>query len=146
MTKYYKTVVKVEILSEETPWDGNLSMLYDDITTGDCSGHQSRTQFEISKWSMIRECSKQGTDPSFFSIEDDSPPEGDADNTCYSNEEYVEREGNMCPECGTEDIEALDILEVDGSHGWQTIKCTDDNCGARWVDLWKLEGYELEET
>lgn len=36
--RFFRTVVEVEVLSEDTPWNGDLSTLAYDIREGDCKG------------------------------------------------------------------------------------------------------------
>ena len=38
MKKFFKTIVRIEVLSEGTPWEGDIEALVYDITDGDCSG------------------------------------------------------------------------------------------------------------
>ena len=71
-TKYFKTRVVVDVLSEDTPWDGSLAELHYDITTGPCSGVVSKDFEELDSSRMVEECLHQGTDPEFFGIEDAS--------------------------------------------------------------------------
>jgi transposase-like protein len=56
-----------------------------------------------------------------------------------SSEEYVERNGLVCPACDSESIEAGSI-EVEGSAGWCNVFCHD--CGSEWVDEFLLTGYD----
>lgn len=68
--KFYKTVIKVEVLSEE-PFDyDNLSDIHNQITDGDCSGEYTTTKITIltakqAASTLIR----QGSDPEFFQLD-----------------------------------------------------------------------------
>jgi len=71
--KFYRTVIQVEVLSEE-PYEFNgLEQLAQDVTSGDCSGkdttiidNQSVTAPEMAK--MLR---AQGSDPGFLGLDDE---------------------------------------------------------------------------
>ena len=70
--KFYRTVIQVEVLSEE-PYDfgGNLRQLGEDITTGDCSGVARTIQTEECDGArMTRLLVAQGSDPSFFMLDE----------------------------------------------------------------------------
>lgn len=70
---FYKTTITVTILSDgpyEAP-DGLNDVDYD-ITDGDCSGDwKVLSTEELTKEEMIEACNAMGTDPAFFSIEED---------------------------------------------------------------------------
>jgi len=71
--KFYKTVIQVEILSEE-PYSSptTLDQIHYDITFGDCSGYLSLlTSQELSRKDFIEEVFKQGSDPGFFNLQED---------------------------------------------------------------------------
>jgi hypothetical protein len=64
---YYKTVVRVEILSEDAPIEfDNLADLNYEITEGDHSGNWTVESKPISRRTLINLCRKHGTDPGFF--------------------------------------------------------------------------------
>lgn len=69
-SKYFKTTIKVEILSLDSLCDSmSLLQLYEAITEGDCSGTASWEEIqELTKEQMIDEAWAQGTDPIFFGI------------------------------------------------------------------------------
>ena len=70
--KFYRTVIQVEILSEE-PYSGNdLETIQYDITDGHCSGkiidierNQEKTGQEMAGLSK-----EQGSDPEFFQLDE----------------------------------------------------------------------------
>lgn len=70
--KYFKTVIQIEILSADKPVDStNLFEINNMITFGDCSGNVEIVKTrKLSANQMKEACSKQGSDPSFFDIED----------------------------------------------------------------------------
>jgi hypothetical protein len=67
--KFYRTVVTVEILSEE-PFDGSqdLEFIGHEITEGDCSGKQTVTvdNDEVDGPTAAALLVAQGSDPEFF--------------------------------------------------------------------------------
>lgn len=73
MSKYYRTVYQVEVLSEDTPADNlNIEDLANAITDGDCSGGitvlsvEEKTGPEIAVLLLA-----QGSDPGFFQLDSD---------------------------------------------------------------------------
>lgn len=59
-----------------------------------------------------------------------------------TDEQYVARNGSICPACSSSQIRAGDI-EVDGATAWQSVSCL--HCEATWNDMYALKGYsELE--
>ena len=71
--KFYRQVVQVEILSEDAPleWD-NLADIHYAITTGDCSGKLNELiAEEVDGRKMAELLIKQGSDPSFFRLDDE---------------------------------------------------------------------------
>jgi len=71
--KFYRTVIQIEILSEE-PYEGDdLENILYDITDGDCSGQISdvvRNEVKNGK-EMAGLLIAQGSDPEFFQINED---------------------------------------------------------------------------
>lgn len=66
-TKYYRTVLTVEILSTESVSDMELSEIADAIMEGDCSGAFTETVMEeVSEEKMAELLIAQGSDPSFL--------------------------------------------------------------------------------
>lgn len=70
--KFYKTVLTVEVLSEE-PFDCNdLAQVHYAITQGDCSGVMNRGgSRKISARTMAKALLKQGSDPEFFGLDEE---------------------------------------------------------------------------
>jgi uncharacterized protein with PIN domain len=56
-----------------------------------------------------------------------------------SQKEYLKHRGQRCPACGGQAV-ASDQPEVDAMDVWQNCYCED--CGAEWVDHYKLSGYD----
>lgn len=72
--KFYRTVISVEILSEEPyPPDPELTDVAEDITSGGCSGCVSEivSNEELSGKDMATCLRAQGRDPGFFGLTDD---------------------------------------------------------------------------
>ena len=59
-----------------------------------------------------------------------------------SQQQYVHRGFNTCPQCGNHAIRGGDI-EVAGNTAHQGVSC--ETCGAAWNDLYQLVGYEITE-
>lgn len=59
-------------------------------------------------------------------------------NDVMNNEEYVAKAGNVCPACGSDDIEGGSI-DVEGKIAKQEVSC--NNCDAEWSDNYMLCGY-----
>jgi hypothetical protein len=67
--KYFKTTVKVEVLSEKPIEFDNLAELHHQIIHGDLSGQFTvEKQRRLGERAFVSECAKQGTDPEFFGI------------------------------------------------------------------------------
>lgn len=56
-----------------------------------------------------------------------------------TNEEYVEKQGLVCPACGDKDVTATDSPEVNGRYAFQPVCC--NTCRAQWTDEYMLVGY-----
>jgi len=71
MKKYWKTIVQVEVLSEDVPPEfDTLAELHTMITTGDCSGdYEVQVPEELTEEEMEEALVKQGSDIEFFGIE-----------------------------------------------------------------------------
>lgn len=71
--KFYRTVIKVEILSEEPyPESADMHQVANDIDDGDCSG-QAITIVEnqvVSGKRMVKLLENQGSDPEFFQLDE----------------------------------------------------------------------------
>lgn len=55
-----------------------------------------------------------------------------------TSKEYAKQGGVRCPVCRSANIEG-DRVEIDDSGAWQAVDCAD--CGAAWIDTYKLTGY-----
>lgn len=85
--RFYRTVVSVEILSEE-PYVENpeveedLVMIHNDITNGDCSGRVTWGESqEVDGPTMARLLQEQASDPEFFRL-DENGEDVDGDDWC----------------------------------------------------------------
>jgi hypothetical protein len=70
--KFYRTIVTVEVLSEDSPWDGpDLQDLAGAITHGDCSGQWdvSHTR-ELTAQQAAQALIEQGSEPGFFQLDE----------------------------------------------------------------------------
>jgi hypothetical protein len=74
--KYYKTTIKIEVLSEDKPVDDlDLYSIEYAITEGDCSGDIEFTEVkELTPKECAEELEKQGSDSSFFMLTRDGKP------------------------------------------------------------------------
>ena len=59
--------------------------------------------------------------------------------TPEQKEEYINKQGNFCPYCGSDDIEA-EPLEPGGDEAWAVVTC--DVCGKEWRDIYHLTDIE----
>jgi len=59
--------------------------------------------------------------------------------TMLTSEEYVAKEGMLCPVCHGDDITG-GCPEVDGSAVWANVDC--NRCNAHWTDYYRLQGYD----
>lgn len=70
--RYFRTIVKVEVLSEGGPWSGGLDSLHDDITTGFCSGLQLESEsVELTEAEIAVALLNQASDPNFLTRADE---------------------------------------------------------------------------
>lgn len=73
---YYRTVIQVEVLSNEPYEYTNLRNLSYDVMEGDCSGvTRVISTEEVDKEQMANLLLSQGSDPSFLINEEDAGPE-----------------------------------------------------------------------
>jgi len=71
--KVYKSVLKVEILSEDPyPEVMTLNQVAFDIVEGECSGviEWESLNAELHGEEAVKECDKHGSDPEFFQIDE----------------------------------------------------------------------------
>jgi hypothetical protein len=69
--KFYVTEVKIRVLSEDEPWEGDLSDLSYDITEGHFVGYDFGTQIsQVSAEEMALSLVEAGSDPGFFDLDE----------------------------------------------------------------------------
>jgi formate dehydrogenase maturation protein FdhE len=56
-----------------------------------------------------------------------------------TQQEYLENNGNACPNCDSQEISAS-VVEFDDTTAWREVVC--DECGSTWADVYQLQGYE----
>jgi len=74
MKKYFKTIIEIEILSEDEPVGNGLSLgeINDEITQGHCSGQiLTKKEEEVSAKDMATLLINQQSDPEFFGLDED---------------------------------------------------------------------------
>lgn len=79
--KFYKTILQIEVLSEDEPIDDELSLKEIDyaITEGDCSGIVKIVEtVELTPEQAAKALEAQGSDPEFFGLTEDGKPLNDA--------------------------------------------------------------------
>jgi len=71
--KFYKTIITVEVLSEDPrSFGGDLEFLNHAITEGDCSGHVTESPSEeVDGPTMAKLLEAQGSDSGFFMLDAD---------------------------------------------------------------------------
>lgn len=79
MRKFYKSIIQVEVLSEDHPISqlcgADLDQINWQIKYGDCSGcEEIVSETEISAKEAAEALLKQGSDPSFFNLNEDGSP------------------------------------------------------------------------
>ena len=70
--KFYKTLVEVEILSEDNPVGNDLTLgdIQYEITQGHCSGViRTKEETEVPAQDMVKLLQAQGSDPEFFQLD-----------------------------------------------------------------------------
>lgn len=72
MTKFYKTVIKTTVLSDEPfQWD-DLSQIHQSITDGECVGSTEEvSQEEITPKECSKLCLELSSDPEFFNLDEE---------------------------------------------------------------------------
>lgn len=69
--KIYKTFIVVEVLSEESYDETDLTQVAHDITEGDCSGQVFiKEKIELERIEAARAIEEQGSDPAFFGLDE----------------------------------------------------------------------------
>jgi len=75
MSKFYRTIVTVEVLSEQPLKVDDLDDLHHAITTGDCSGKVDfGNSEEVDGPTMAKLLMAQGSDPEFFQLDEHGNP------------------------------------------------------------------------
>ncbi len=81
--KFYKTIIVVEVLSEDPYSPDTLEGIARDIMTGDCVGDwDAETSEEVDGPAMVQLLYESGSEPGFFQLDDegnDIDEEGDED-------------------------------------------------------------------
>jgi hypothetical protein len=78
--KFYRTIVAIEILSEDPIGDPNVSEIDNEIFGGDWSGESKVIlSEEVSEERMAKFLIAQGSDPEFFGIEGYEEAEDDGE-------------------------------------------------------------------
>ena len=57
-----------------------------------------------------------------------------------TEQEYIERGGNNCPKCESDDIEG-GIVQVDSNTAYQDVSCNE--CETEWRDFYTLTSHEI---
>lgn len=88
--QFHRTIITVEVLSEEPYEFDNIRQTYEDITNGDCSGSACVTSTEIVDGpKMAKLLLAQGSDPGFFRLDENG-----------NNTDDESNDRAKCPECG----------------------------------------------
>lgn len=61
-------------------------------------------------------------------------------NKQLTQQEYVHEGGECCPACHQDRVEGLEHIAGEGSQAARRVQCNE--CGAEWVEVYKLIGYE----
>jgi hypothetical protein len=70
--KFYRTIIEVEVLSEDPYQPNSLEDVAYDIVYGDCSGAwRVVKQKELNEQDTVEALINQGSDPSFFMIREE---------------------------------------------------------------------------
>lgn len=56
-----------------------------------------------------------------------------------TDSEYVEKDGNVCPYCGSDATDGTARVNFEGREAFQDIECM--SCGEKWTDTYELTGY-----
>ena len=73
--KYYRTIIQIEVLSEDPYGYESLSQTAYDIEEGECSGDVKVLKTEaISGKEMAEALTAQGSDPEFFQLDEEGNP------------------------------------------------------------------------
>jgi hypothetical protein len=73
---------------------------------------------------------------------DAAPAPDEGENRLLPIAEYLARRGQVCPRCGSEQIEGGGGMEVDGTTVVNHMGCLE--CDFGWRDVYSLQGYVPE--
>ncbi len=73
---------------------------------------------------------------------DAAPAPEEAEDRLLPTAEYLARDGQVCPRCGSEQIEGGGGMEVDGTTVVNHMGCLE--CDFGWRDVYSLQGYIQE--
>lgn len=59
-----------------------------------------------------------------------------------TEEEYIENNGEYCPNCRSEDIDTVDEIYSSTTYNVE-MEC--NTCGCQWFEIYKLSGMEIIE-
>ena len=73
MRKFYKHIIQVEVLTEDSKWSyANLSDINYDINEGDCVGSiTGNARIELTEAQAAEELRKMGSEPGFFGLKEE---------------------------------------------------------------------------
>jgi hypothetical protein len=121
--KFYRTVVTVEVLSEQPLDDMGLDALNYAITEGDCVG---RTHFgdpqEIEPADAADRLREMGSEPGFFQLDDKGDDIEDDDHGVDMDDD------EKCPECG-EPLRPV-MVDTDGTNLEESKGCKNKDCSS----------------
>jgi hypothetical protein len=70
--KFWRTIIKVEVLSEEMVDFDTLEQVAEAINTGDCVGRwEVQDQYDVNAKRMANLLHEVGSEPSFFMLDDE---------------------------------------------------------------------------
>lgn len=72
-TKFYKTIITVTVITEDTPISSELSLsdIEEEFTNGDAAASMDFSSEEISSAQAAEELMKTGSSPEFFGLTED---------------------------------------------------------------------------
>ena len=64
--------------------------------------------------------------------------------TDEKKQEFIKNRGNICPYCGSKNLDGLGLFEADDNYATHLIHC--ESCGKQWKDFYILSGIIEEEN